>query len=93
MRLQAAVAIGALAAEGDLDRLPQQECPQLLLRRHLYGPQTRLGTDVDGPWCKRPDQAQLGAVIESHGLAIDYARHGPRRTRLEAGAREGVALG
>ena len=88
MRLQAAVAVVALAAEGQLDRLAEHERAQLLLRRDLQRPRAGLGAGIDRARRQRPDQPQLGAVIERHRLAVDDARHRARRARLQAGARD-----
>ena len=88
MRQQAAIAVGARAAEGQLDRFAEDEGAQLLLRGDFQRPHSGIGAGIDRPRRQRPDQPQLGAVIERHRLAVDDARHRARRAGLQAGARQ-----
>ena len=47
----------------------------------LHPPGAGHRADIDRPRRKRPDQAQLGAVIERQRLAVDDARHRARSGR------------
>jgi hypothetical protein len=73
LRLQAPVAVGALAAEGDLDRFPEQERAQLFPCCHLHRPLARLDADVDRPRRQRADQAQLAQELSITVRDVDLA--------------------
>ena len=91
--LQAPIAIEALAAKAQFDRLAENERLQGISRLAFPRPGARLRADVDGARCERSDQPQLAAVIEADGLAIDDPDDRARGTGREAGAGGRGSLG
>ena len=82
MRLQPAVAVAALAAKSKIDGFAEQQRAQLLRGGDLGRPRAGLGAGIGCARRQRPDQPQLGAVVQRHGLAVEDARDCARRPRL-----------